>query len=309
MPSFSLEIGGIGFHIEWENSHPRDFPFRYDLFPLRGKPRVHLTVHCENGFPDFLKERVLFELKDHWALYESDGHYWIETFHSKTKQRQFLAHLTKDFSEGEVYAAPGWVSGPLHRLFPPIKPRWPFTEFMKPLGQILLVHLLSQGEGVVVHGLGIREGGEGRAFVGPSGSGKSTLAHLFLGTGGVSILSDETVIIRKDGASFFLHGTPWPGDTFRISQESAPLRGLFFLQHASQNSLKPLSLSDFPEVLLPQLFLPHWDGGRIQKALAFCEELFSSVPCYQFGFVKEQSAISFLKEAARPDEAYALARS
>jgi len=299
MSSFSLEIGGVGFHIEWEKSIVRYFPLNYRLFPLQHTPRVHLKVHC-GGFPDFLKERLLFELKDHWALYESNGHYLIETFHSQTRRKQFLAHLTKDFSEGEVYVAHEEPWGFLHRIFPVVNPRWPFTQLMRPLGQLLVAHLLSQGEGIVVHGLGIREGESGRAFVGPSGSGKSTLAKMFLKKGNASILSDEIVIIRKEGDSFFLHGTPWPGDTMLVSSDSAPLKELFFIRHASQNSLERLLPKAYPELLFPQLFLPHWNETLIQKTLAFCEELFSKVPCYRFGFIKEEETISFLREGARP---------
>ena len=295
MPSFSLEIGGIGLQIEWEASIPRYFPLNYDGFPLQKKPRAHLKVHC-GTFPDFPKGRLLFEMKEHWALHESNSHYLIESFHSKTKKRQFLAHLTRDFSRGDVFVAHEEPWGMLHRLFPSIKPRWPFTQLMRPLGQLLIVHLLSQGEGIVVHGLGVREGEEGKAFIGPSGSGKSTLAKLFLKEGNASILSDEMVIIRKEGDSFFLHGTPWPGDTMLVSQESAPLKKLFFIRHASQNSLECLSPQAFPELLLPQLFLPHWNNEIIQKTLAFCEELFLKIPCYRFGFTKDESAISFLKE-------------
>lgn len=242
-------------------------------------------------------------LQDHWALYESDGHYLIETFHPHTKRRQFLTSLTKDFSEGEVYAAPEWPSGFLHRCFPMVRPRWPFTQLMRPLGQLLVIHLLSQGEGIVVHGLGIREGKTGWAFIGPSGSGKSTLAKLFLKEGDVSILSDEIVIIRKEGGAFFLHGTPWPGDTMRVSPESAPLKELFFIRHASRNDLEALSPKAFPEALLPQLFLPHWNDELIQKTLGFCEDLFNKVPCYRFGFLKDESALSFLRERIRPDGA------
>ncbi len=304
MPSFTVEIGGVGFQIEWEDSVARYLPLHYGAFPLRHKVRVHLTVYC-GDLPDFLKEKVLFELKDHWTLYESDGHYLIETFHSKTKQRQFLARLTKDFLEGAIFAAPDWPSGPLHKLFPVISPRWSFVQLMRPLGKLLVVHLLSQGEGIVVHGLGIREGREGRGFVGPSESGKSTLAQLFLEGGDVSILSDEVVIIKKENGSFFVHGTPWTGDTGRVSPEYAPLKELFFISHASQNFLERLSRKDFPKFLLPQLFLPHWNEGLIQKTLAFCEELFSTVPCYRFGFVKGKSAISFVKEWSRSDGVFA----
>ena len=301
MPSFSLEIGGIGFQIEWEKAVPRYFPLNYGGFPLQKNPRIRLKVHC-GAFPDFPKEKLLFELKEHWALHESDGHYLIESFHSKTKKRQFLVHLTRDFSTGDVFVAHEEPWGMLHGLFPSVKPRWPFVQLMRPIGQLLVVHVLAEGEGIVVHGLGIREKEEGKAFIGPSGSGKSTLAKLFLKKGDITILSDEIVIIRREGDSFFLHGSPWPGDTMIVSQESAPLKELFFIRHASQNGLSRLSPKDFPEVLFPQLFLPHWDEKRIRKTLAFCEELFSRIPCYRFGFVKEQSAISFLKERIRPLE-------
>ncbi|MFH1858202.1 MAG: hypothetical protein ABH845_04795 [Candidatus Omnitrophota bacterium] len=302
MPAFSLEIGGIGFRIEWEKSHARHFPLRYGFFPLRGKVRVHLTVHC-GAFPHFPRERCLFELKDHWALYETNGHYLIETFHSHTKRAQFLGRFSKDFSSGNVYALPDDLWQSLRQFLPFVEARWSFPQLMRPLGQLLIVFLLSQGEGIVVHGLGVREGKEGRAFIGPSGSGKSTLAKLFLSGGGVSALSDEIVIIRKSEGAFYLHGTPWPGVAWQFSQESAPLKELFFIAHGSQNSLERLSAKEFPRLLFPQIFLTHWNEAYMQKTLEFCEELFATIPCYRFHFLKDPSAISFLKEGKDSHEA------
>ena len=81
-----------------------------------------------------------------------------------------------------------------------------------PLAELLLNQRLARAGGVEFHGCGIRTPeGRGLLFVGHSGDGKTTTAKLWDGRPGVTILSDDRIIVRSDL-------TPRPG----LQRDSRP---------------------------------------------------------------------------------------
>jgi len=69
-----------------------------------------------------------------------------------------------------------------------------------PLDELLIMHRLTQEKGIELHGCGIvREDGVGNLFVGHSGAGKSTTTRLWTAREDVEVLSDDRIIVRRDG--------------------------------------------------------------------------------------------------------------
>ena len=103
----------------------------------------------------------------------------------------------------------------------------PVDPLEYPLDELLVVHMLSRGRGVEVHAAGVVDS-DGRGFlcVGESGAGKSTLARIWLEFPGIEILSDDRVILRRDGDHIAMHGTPWHGEGRLVSN-----RGVQYLRN------------------------------------------------------------------------------
>ena len=148
----------------------------------------------------------------------------------------------------------------------------------------------------MVHALGIDDGGQGRVFVGPSGSGKSTLARFWGRRKGVRILSDEHVILRRQGKHFYAYGTPWPGMAARCSKDPVEIRQIFLIEHHPEHRLFSESGGILASRLFAQLFLPRWNEGIIQSGATACEQLVQEVPCQRLGFAKHANVIDFVRK-------------
>jgi hypothetical protein len=287
-----LTIAGIGIELTWEGARPADEASwqYYHGFLSNGHPDVRLQVHC-GELPRVKPGTMLFDaVQNHWQLSRLNGGYLLEVFDTRPPHPKIqLAYLTADFRSGEVHRRPD-TTVPSRS--------WSLTRLMRPFGELLVVNLLSQGDGVLLHALGVSDQGEGLLFIGRSGAGKSTLAELYKPHQGVTILSDERVVVTKKDGQFWLSGTPWPGGAFTVSADTVPLRKVFFLEHGTRNALISDSFLNHYGLLFQQLFLPFWNGEALAFALAFAEELLNAVPARRLAFVNDSRVIEFLRAQA-----------
>ncbi|HYS44133.1 MAG TPA: hypothetical protein VEM32_09165, partial [Geobacteraceae bacterium] len=116
--------------------------------------------------------------------------------------------------------------------------------------------------------------------------------------GGVTILSDERVVVTKEDGRFWLSGTPWPGEAFTVSSETVPLRKVFFLEHGTGNRLISDRLINLHGLFFQQLFLPFWNREALAFALQFGEELLTTLPTARLAFVNDARVIEFLRKEA-----------
>ena len=162
-----------------------------------------------------------------------------------------------------------------------------------------MVNFLSQNEGIMVHGAAIKYKGAGTVFLGPTESGKSTLSRLWKEDGDAIALSDETIVIRKHNQRFFVYGTPRGGSEKIMEPVRAPLKDIFFIKHGSNNQIKSISKSLALQKLLPQIFLPFWSKERMDNILRLSQDLIDSFGGKEFTFVKDRSAVEFIKNFFR----------
>ena len=87
-----------------------------------------------------------------------------------------------------------------------------------------------------VHASGVVHKEKGILFIGHSGAGKSTVARL---SSPRRVLSDECILIKKDGDAFTAYGTPF-GRENKGENTHAPLYAIMDLKKDSRNYLKPL---------------------------------------------------------------------
>jgi hypothetical protein len=194
-----------------------------------------------------------------------------------------VAVLADDFLSGDIYTRGNGQREP--ELSPVLG---------HPLTEVLMVSLLSRGRGVLLHACGVSCEGWGYVFAGRSGAGKSTMARLWSGRDGVSVLSDDRIIVRKQGDGFWAYGTPWHGDARTASPEGVPLERVMIIEHAPENVLRVLSPSEAASQLLVRSFPTFWDADGMAFTLEFLGELAQAVPCGALGFVPDRRVVDFV---------------
>jgi hypothetical protein len=168
-----------------------------------------------------------------------------------------------------------------------------------PLDELLLQGLLARGRGAELHACGIIDGsGRGLLFVGQSGAGKTTTARLWEGASGTKVLSDDRIILRRAGSRFVMYGTPWHGEAALADPSSAPLGGVFFLEHGPANALLPVRGAAAATRLFASGFPPFFDREGMDFTLAFFCDLAAEVPCHELHFAPDVRVVEFVQRWA-----------
>ena len=231
---------------------------------------------------------LLFDSGPVWRLYQGNGSYIFKfgapAFSSKPYK---IAIFNSDFSDGEVFIHPD--------LF---KPGQPIDPLWGPLDELLYGKLLAKERGVEVHACGLIDPeGQGRLFVGVSTAGKTTMARLWEKIPGVTVLSDDRIILRRKGEEIWMHGTPWHGEDGQSAAGSAPVAGVYFLKKASQNGLASLKEYDTVSRFLACSFLPFYNRESVDFTLGFLGEVAKEVPCYELSVVPDKAVVEFITAA------------
>jgi hypothetical protein len=165
---------------------------------------------------------------------------------------------------------------------------------------LVMIHLLSQGRGVEIHGCGLLDSaGRAYLFAGQSGAGKSTMAHLWIDQPGVRLLSDERVVLRTDGDRVMVHGTPWHGEAGLAAALAGQLAAVFFLNHGATNAVLPIHGSLATAKLLACSFLPFHTAAAIDRTMTALERVTTAGSCYDLWFTPDQSIIDVLARHIR----------
>jgi hypothetical protein len=165
---------------------------------------------------------------------------------------------------------------------------------------ILMQSLPRRTDGLLVHGAGIFFEEAAHVFFGASGRGKSTVSKLARGVG--RVVSDETVLIRKEAGGFRLHSTPFWGlgtpvqDIQEIGRSDAPLIALYALEHCSNFELERLSAGRAVMALLTSEKVATERNESAAAWLAIVEEIVAQVPVYRLGFRPTAELWDFLAE-------------
>jgi hypothetical protein len=240
-----------------------------------------------NDAPSECAGRMLFDSGGVWQLRWSDGEF-LFTFQSSVfgPEPYKIARFNRSFTAGDVRLyRPHFEHHPSATLFP----------LQYPLDELVMIHVLSQGKGVEVHGCGLLDGaGRAHVFVGQSGAGKSTLARLLLDHPGVTLLSDERVVLRTDRDRIAVYGTPWQGDAHFASPLSGDLATLFFLNQGPAHAAVPTGGSLAVARLLACSFLPFHNTEAVDGTMTAVEQVTRKTPCYDLWFAPDPSVLDVL---------------
>jgi hypothetical protein len=234
----------------------------------------------------FQDKDKIFDSEMVWSLYKKDGKnifVMISPIFGSLPYR--IAIFDIGFMRGEVYnlipnpeeILDGHLSNPL--------------EF--PLSEVLMVCLLAQRRGLMIHACGIDDNGKGYLFAGNSTHGKTTMAKLWKDH--ALVLNDDRIVIRKKENHFWMYGTPWHGEYTGVSPQGVPIKKIFFLHHAESNNAIRCKGVDAASKLFARSFPPLWDSEGMKFTLNFCSQLISAVPCYKLNFMPDENIVDFVR--------------
>src|SRR3990167_259347 len=284
-----LKIADIVFSIlPAENIKGFSLNKNYTPFAADGEPDVVLET-IRNGNPLLIKEglsgkKTLFNTTI-WNYEQADGrHIFNFSLSPKNNRPERILALEPDYKKGKIILTKirGLKNGILQ------------SPFSYPIDQLLMISLLPQMQGLLVHSCGFKYKNKGFLFIGQSGAGKSTLSQIAGRNKGVHVLNDDRIAVRKRRGSFYVYGTPWHGTEEIVSPEIAPLKGLFFLKKDTENSLREISISDTVSRLFKCSFPPLWDKKGISSTLKICEDIATSTPAFEFSFTSDDRAFEMI---------------
>jgi len=166
-------------------------------------------------------------------------------------------------------------------------PEWLLFSLKVFLRYVFILLHLCEGDGLVLHALGILKEGEAYVFFGPSGSGKTTAATLSKGN---TILSDDLIFLQPEKGSYVVYPTPPWGDLQSGKRENRPypLKAVFKLVKAEKIGMKTCNSLQALSDVITFLHLPT-DPIRPDILLARFSQLAKRVPFYELNFTKDQS--------------------
>jgi hypothetical protein len=252
----------------------------------RGRADVEIRARWTDT-PAESSGRMLFDSGAAWQLRQSDGDF-LFTFRSSIggSVPYKTARFNSAFTEGDVQLYRRHFEDHLSDAAYPLQ---------YPLDELVMIHLLSQGKGVEIHGCGLLDSaGRAYLFVGQSGAGKSTLAQLFVDCAGVSLLSDERVVLRTDRDPIAVYGTPWQGTAQLASPQSGALTAVFFLNRGATHAVAPLRGSRAAARLFSCAFLPFHSAAAVDRTMTAVEQVVRDIPCYDLWFAPDPSVIGVL---------------
>lgn len=176
------------------------------------------------------------------------------------------------------------------RLLAPYAPVFPLEY---PTDELLITnHLAKHRLGVEVHGCGLIDPiAGGQLFLGHSGAGKSTTTRIWQAARNPLILSDDRVILRLDDSHLNMYGTPWHGEAAFSEQGEAHLKRIFILQHGFDNRFHLMNKAQAVGEVFARCFPPFHSADGLEGALEFIHRVLDVVPCYEFQFVPDRSAV------------------
>jgi hypothetical protein len=278
-----FRVGGVSVQLAGDRRAdvtlvPSLDPFSVDA----GCSDINIQVGWTAKLPPTLG-RQLFDSGSVWRLYEAESGFRFDFSTPVLGTAPYKRLLVDDqFCSASLLLSDECFDG-----------RSAATSVEYPLDELLIMHRLAREKAVELHGCGIAagQGGAGYLFVGHSGAGKSTTARLWSSQEGVEILSDDRIILRERAGQMLMYGTPWHGEAAYASPASAPLSGIFVLEHGLGNAITRLSRCQAVSELFVRSFVPFHRHEYVDSALSFLERVADTVPCYRYSFEPDERAV------------------
>ena len=292
--SLNLRIADVGISLDLESIRLTRDKGRYGTFCSNGTaPEIRLRV-AHGEAPSPRNTSPAFEVPGHWSLHLEYGRHLFDLCDPMTGRPNRFAELDTDHTRGVVKLGPETQFDVFGR--PTLKrPRKtnPAT-ILDPLLRIILAERMGMQNGLMLHAAAFVQGGQGIVFTGPSGSGKSTFSHIYgKHCPEATIIGDEHIILRHREDGWTVHGTPWPGSGFAVSQGGVPLKRIFIIHHDARNVAYPQKATASFSDLVGQAFLPRWNRTALNGALIAITNLVEGLTM-KLGFINGPEIIDYV---------------
>jgi len=291
MQQAKLELGLCGgvFRLKGEGA-AADFGPDPTYSPFRGwhgegDPRFTINVQVRTGRPASRRGECVFDSQHFWKV-RGGPRYHFETVprlgQRDNSRLDRALSCSRDFLSGKLTCTPQ-LAGSMYPLFDGL------DRLM--LASVLPLHRI----GFLVHSCGVLDADMGVVFVGSRGKGKSTLAELWRADPGATVVSDECCGLCHTPGGWRVYGTPWPSVAMCSADGSAPLRGIFFLEHAPVNECVPVSAGKAMSALMRQVVVPWWAPEATHNVLALAAAVCSSVPLAVLRFRIDKAVLGTIR--------------
>ena len=166
----------------------------------------------------------------------------------------------------------------------------------------LFMHALpSRRRGLAAHGCGLLVPELGAIlFPGVSGAGKSTLARQLAEDDAPGhLLSDDRLILTREGDDLRLWGTPWFSQAIAGHGGDGLLRAAVFLHHGSGATVRDIAPGEALRRVMRTLAFPFWSAALMEPALDLVDRLVTSVPLFEFSYRPSPGATTVLLDELR----------
>jgi len=289
-----MEIAGINLALSCRDPISlRKLPATYKSFlekidPIKETISINIDLVFDN-IPDIKDMTKVFDTGESWSMFMNGDEYFIALNPPALKGKiVWLAQFNRHFETATIYCG--------NLLTDKAGSNTEVTNpFQYPLDQILLIYLMSQREGALIHAAGIDINGRGYIFPGKSGAGKSTLTRQFTSIKNMEFLSDDRVVIRKIDRTFKVFGTPWAGEAGIAKNKNILLYGIFFIHQGTENKIKEIKPAEAFERLMPVTSIPWYDREIMTRILDFCDDIISNIPAYELQFKPDDEIVDVFK--------------
>lgn len=267
--------------------------FKNFIYSGNAEPHISIVVKVKESLPAARGLRNVFisyhpqDNRANWQLLTNG-----KKFHYRSLIKGKLQHMiiNKGFNRVTAYLLPKKEKGFV----------WNYIDIIYDFLQVLLINYFAlHRQGVFVHSIGVKDRDSGGLlFAGKSGAGKSTTARIWHAHSGAMVLNDDRIIVRKTNGSFSIYGSPWHGEfsDYLISRiESATLKKILFIHHASRNTVRTIGEREAFHNLYPTLFAPFWSKPLLKNTIAFSNDLIQDTACFSLGFVNNKRVIDFVR--------------
>ncbi len=285
----NIDIGNIHYCVSGENPVTLENlePFCSSQDSRSRAASCNIEIVDRISEPSAKKSKIkssrLFEADTTWGLYsgqtDKSGDY-IMTVPSLSKKSGTWVYgeFNDDFSCGRVTI---YREGD-HYFF------YPFLE-------VLTINLLARGRGALLHACCIDDHGSGYLFLGQSGAGKSTMANIWDGEEGISVLSDDRVLVSLSEGGLVAHGTPWHGTEKYAVNACVPVKKIFFINHSNKTTAEKTDGIRAASELVKNSFLPFWDRERMEYSTEFLIRASMSTELFNLAVYPDRQIIDFVR--------------
>jgi len=295
-----FRIGEVSLGLSGDSTHQPVFGSQIELFRSES---ASCDIEINLQWVERLSQPLghpLFDSGSVWKLYEdSDGFVFDFASAAVGPEPYKRLHVDRAFRRGHLQLNRSCLSDPLA-----------CNPLEYPLDELVVMHRLGRERGVEVHAAGMCDAdGQGYLFLGHSGAGKSTTTRLWNQQPGMTVLSDDRIILRKyDGpggqAEVWMHGTPWHGEAAFAAPERARIERLFVIEHAGQhasghapeNKITRISGSRAVGEIMARSFLPFYDAPALENTMNFLQEIVAAIPCYRLEFLPDGTAVEAVRQ-------------